>query len=773
LATSPEHSLMSNVPRPLTRFIGREDEIESIIILLLRDDVRLVTLTGTGGIGKTRLSIEVAHRMEQLEDWNVCFVSLAVATHADDAMPRIAIALGLWNTQTDDVVRRLIDLVQNEKTLLVLDNLEHIIDIASDLGELLAGTSNLTMLVTSRSPLHIQGEREYSVPQLTTPPPDSTVEPDSLLECEAVALFVDRARAINHEFAITPENGRAIVGICDRLDGLPLAIELAAARTRTLPPATLYARLDNQLGLLRSESRDVPERLRTIRATIDWSYELLSPTEQQTFRDISTFAGDFSLSAAQSILRLDEDETLDTIESLIDKSLLLSRLPLNDEPHFRMLTVVRQFGLEKLQESGEEHAVRLRQAEWAASFAEEMFIHLFGPQQKQALQQVDRLHETIRQSLLWSMDREEWNIAARIGANLWQYWDLYGYLSQGRHWLRRIIQQDRDWARDLIPQLYYGFGILAGSPDDAHENQRLAEAFLEKHEAEEDPRIKAVALNLLGLSRVTQLALRSARDAAEIWKETGDTIWYGLATGLAGRWAREAGDLELSEELSRKSYEILSEAGHVWGAALALLGIGRIHQLRGEIDQAAEIYRKGLADLANLGDRILVLRFLEFLMFIAADKGDLSRAIRIAGAANRLRETMGYHLRYRAEEATVRKFHDDARSRLGSEAFDQAWTTGYRYSIAQAIDDALAFSASEPASESAPGSSSVRLTRREREVLRRIVEGKTDQLIADELFVSYRTITTHVTNILNKLGANTRTEAATIAIRDKLITFES
>jgi predicted ATPase/DNA-binding CsgD family transcriptional regulator len=757
----------------LTRFIGRADEIDAIVNLLLRNDVRLVTLTGAGGIGKTRLSIEVARRMELLDDWNVCFVSLAVATHADDAMTRIASALGLWNSQPCDVVERLIALIENEKTLLVLDNLEHVLDIAGDLGQILGGTSNVTILVTSRSPLHIQGEREYSVPQLTTPPPDSIVEPDSLLECEAVALFVDRARAINHEFEITPENGRAIAGICDRLDGLPLAIELAAARTRALPPPTLYSRLDNQLALLRSEARDVPARLRTIRATINWSYELLSSAEQQAFRHISTFAGDFSLSAAQSILRVSENETLDSIDSLIDKSLLLSRDPFNDEPHFRMLTVVRQFGLETLHDSEEAHAVRLRQAEWAASFAENIFLHLFGSQQRQALQQVDRIHETIRQSLLWAMDQEEWEIAARIAANLWQYWDLYGYLSQGRQWLRLIIQQDRDWPRDLIPQLYYGFGILAGSPDDANENQRLGEAFLERHQDHDDPRIKAVALNLLGLSRVTQLALRSARDAAAIWQETGDTIWYGLATGLAGRWAREAGDLELSEAYSRKSYKILSEAGHIWGASLALLGIGRIHQLRGELDQAAQIYRKGLAELANLGDRILVLRYLEFLMFIAADTGNLTRAIRIAGAAHRLRETMGYQLRYQAEEATVRKFHDDARSKLGDAIFESAWSTGNRYSLAQAIDDALAISSSEREPELAPGSSTIRLTRRERDVLRRIVAGKTDQAIADELFVSYRTITTHVTNILNKLGANTRTEAAAIAIRDKHIEFES
>jgi predicted ATPase/DNA-binding CsgD family transcriptional regulator len=770
---SSAESYEDNLPRPLTRFIGREDEIELIVQLLARDDVRLVTLTGTGGIGKTRLAIEVARAFAANKEWDVRFVTLAATTSAEDALPMIAETLGLWNSQPPTVVPRLISHLRDEHVLLILDNLEHVIEIAGDLGEILSRTHGLKLLVTSRSPLHIQGEREYSVPQLSIPSNDAQWTVEGLSKCEAVALFVDRARAINHDFDLTEGNAAAIARICAQLDGLPLAIELAAARTRTLPPATLQARLDNQLSLLRSESRDLPARLRTIRATIDWSYELLSPAEQQTLRHISTFAGDFPLFAAQSILQMDEDETLDTIESLIDKSLLMSRQPFNDEPHFRMLSVVRQFGLEKLQESGEEHIVRLRQAKWAADFAEEIFIHLFGLQQRQALQQVDRIHETLRQSLVWVMDQEEWDIAARIAGNLWQYWDLYGYLSQGRQWLRTIVQQDRDWPQDLIPKLYYGFGILAGSPDDAHENLRLGESFLEKHQDAEDPRLRAVGLNLLGLSRVTQLALISARDAAEIWNETGDTIWYGLATGLAGRWAREAGDLELSDAYSRKSFEILSNAGHVWGAALALLGMGRIHHLRGDLDQAVAIYRKGLAELAELGDRILVLRYLEFLMFIAADKGELPRAVRIAGAANRLRETMGYQLRYQAEAAAVIAFHDNARSILGDTEFEREWSIGYRCSLRQAIEDALVIPGSQSVPAVITSPSSIRLTRRERDVLQRVVQGKTDQVIADELFVSYRTVTTHVTNILNKLGANTRTEAAAIAIKDKLVEFDS
>jgi predicted ATPase/DNA-binding CsgD family transcriptional regulator len=769
LETLLDPSVTSNVPRPLTRFIGREDEIQSITQILRRDDVRLLTLTGSGGIGKTRLSIEVASQFEAQSDWSVRFVTLAAVRNPDDALTRIASALGLWNSQPGEVIERLVNLIRHDRILLVLDNLEHVLEIASDLGRLLSGTESLTILATSRSPLHIQGEREYSVPQLTIPDSTRDLAPLPIMECEAVSLFVDRARAINHDFEITENNAAAIAGICIKLDGLPLAIELAAARTRTLPTSTLLARLDNQLGLLRSESRDLPERLRTIRATINWSYELLTIEEQAAFRKISIFSGDFPLSAAHSLLGLSEDETLDIIESLVDKSLLLSRKPFREEPHFRMLSVVRQFGLESLDSHEESHEVCLNHAQWAASFAEGIFPHQFGRNQREALGQIDRVHETIHQALVWSIDNQEWLLAARIAAHIWQYWDLFGYLSQGRKWLHTIILQNVQWPSELIPNLYYGFGILAGSPVDAHENRRIAEALMARIDGTSDVRLRAVALNLLGLSRDTDLALASAREAAEIWKLTGDTVWCGLATGLAGRWAREAGDLEMSDRYSRESLEILSEAGHVWGIALALLGIGRIHQLRGEIEEAMTLFQRGLTELQVIGDRILVLRYLEFIMYVKDHYGDLISAVRTAGAATRIRDTMGYQLRYKAEERTFNQFRERCRQKLGDERFNEEWSTGYQLSFQQAIEQAMVPPSSGPAVASAGGAKLSGLTPRERDVLQRIVQGKTDQAIADELFVSYRTVTTHVTNILNKLGANTRTEATAIAIRENLI----
>ena len=767
MAVSRDSENAAALPRPMTRFIGRQDEIESILALLRREDVRLVTLTGPGGIGKTRLAIELANRMALDPAWTVRFVSLATVTTVDEAIVGIAASLGLWNSHQSDAIVRLSTLLEQEPVLLVIDNLEHVIDIAGDLAALLGATTQLKLLATSRSPLHVRGEREYSVPQLTIPHFSDATERATLLQSESVELFIDRAESINHSFDVDEHNAQAIAAICKRLDGLPLAIELAAARTRALPPIALLSRLDNQLEMLRSEARDVPPRLRTIRATIDWSYRLLTSEEQQALRSLSIFSGDFSLSAATAMLMRDELETLNTLESLIDKSLLLTREPFQEEPHFRILSVVRQFGLEQMETAGELDNVRERQAAWAGEFCESLFDAQLAAEQHDVFQRIGRVHETITHSITWAIANQRWELAARIGANLWQYWDISGYLHQGRGWLRALIEQDIDWPDELVPKLYYGFAILAGNVDDAHENERVAEILLQRYADSTDIRIKATALNMIGLCRKPEIALEASQAAARLWQEAGEPVWHGLAAGLAGRWARELGDLDLSESCSQQSFDVLSAAGHLWGKSLALQGIGRVHHLRGDISEAEKIYRQGLAELEPLGDRILVLRYFEFLIEIAAHHGQWERAIQLSGAATRMRELMSYDLRFNAEAEASRRLHAEARRQLGDDQFESAWHVGRKRSLEASIRVALL--ERPPASESAPPRSDGLLTRRELDVLRLIVAGKTDQTIADELFVSYRTVTTHVTNILNKLGVNSRTEAAAIAVRTHLI----
>jgi predicted ATPase/DNA-binding CsgD family transcriptional regulator len=760
----------TSLPRPLTRFIGRQDEIDTLMSLLEREDVRLVTLTGPGGIGKTRLAIEVARSMARNPAIDVRFVSLAAIENGQDAVLRICGALGLWNCQYGDAVPRVIELLKDDRVLLFVDNLEHVIDIASDIASLLSRTSRIQILATSRIPLHIQGEREYSVPQLSTISEDPENTPASSAPVsEAVELFVDRVRSIDNSFSLDMENLPIISAICDQLEGLPLAIELAAARTRVLPPSVLLARLENQLDLLRTSGRDVPARLRTIRATIDWSYQLLREDEQQALRRLSVFQGNISLSGAAVVLHTTDDETLDVLQALIDHSLLRSRDPVGDEPSFLMLTVVRQFGLEKLNESGELVQTRLDQAEWAAKFCESLFHEQLAANQHNVFWRIRYVHDSIRQAVLWAMENGHWILAARIAGNLWQYWDISGHLQQGRSWLRQIIQQDVEWPQQLVPRLFYGFAILAGSDADAHENKEVGNWLLQKYGHLDDIRIRATAANALALCRESQLAFDSAVEAMHLWEQAGEAVWHGLAAGLAGRWARELGDLDASERYSRRSWDVLSEAGHHWGASLARQGIARVHHLRGDIDTAEVEYRKGLQELASLGDRILVLRYFEFLLEIAAQRAQWERTARLAGAASRQRTLMGYQLRYQQEAEASRQLHDKALEALGPERFEEAFSSGASLTLDDSV--ALALDREERDQKRLADSNDLDtpLTRREIQVLGLIVAGKTDQEIADELFVSYRTVTTHVTHILNKLDADTRTEAATIALRTGLI----
>jgi predicted ATPase/DNA-binding CsgD family transcriptional regulator len=765
---SLKQTLSTNLPRPLTRFVGRDDEINTLMEMLCRDDVQLITLTGPGGIGKTRLSVEIARRFADSGEQNVYFVSLATVPSVEDAMSTIAETLGVWDTQKGNLVQRSVQILGDGPALLVLDNLEHVVEIAADIAELLFACPNLTILGTSRIPLHIQGEREYSVPQLTLVDTEAMPGLRELMQHESIALFVDRAGAINQGFTLTEENAPVVVEICARLEGIPLAIELAAARTKALPPAALLRRLDNQLRILRSDSRDLPNRLQTMRATINWSYELLEPDEREAFRYLSIFVGDFSLNAAAAVLQIDDDEAVDTVASLIDKSLLVRRDSFNEQPHYRILAVVREFGLEQLEASDERDIARQRQAEYLAGLLEHLYPDQFNQNQATVFNLLDRKHENIRQTLAWLVETEQWELAARIAGRLWQYWDVRGYLAEGSRWLNLLISQEFDYPASLLPDLYYGCAILVGSREEAVQNEALAEKLSKVSDATGDRRVLATVNNLRGLSADPEVSLQGSVAACELWLALGETVPAGMSAALACRWARESGQMDLADEYAQISYDILKDTGHYWGLALALLGIGRALQLRGQLEQATVRLKEGLELVQKVGDRIAVLRFLEYLFEIAAAWSQNELAIKLAAASTRMREIIGYGLRYPAEQAAFERTLAEIREKLGEELSEVLWDEGRRLNVEQAIKVAHSLEPGNKAKHEEIGGSLFHLTNRERDVLRLIVEGKTDQAIADELFISYRTVTTHVTNLLNKLGANSRTEAAAIAIRKNL-----
>jgi predicted ATPase/DNA-binding NarL/FixJ family response regulator len=759
----------ARLPKPHTRFVGRSDEIETVAELLQRADIRLITLTGPGGIGKTRLAIEIASQLANAADWSVSFVSLATVLHTEDAIPAIADALGVWNVQSGQHVQRISAMLDGDRTLLVLDNLEHVVDIAVDLGALLVDCPALTVLVTSRIPLHIQGEREYSVPQLILADPDRDVEPETLLTHESIELFVDRAQAVNHEFALEESNAKTVAQICARLEGLPLAIELAAARTKVLPPAALLTRLDNQLQILRTTSRDLPDRLQTMRSTIEWSYDLLPPDEQRALRCLAVFAGEFTLDGAEAVLQPSASETVDSIATLIDHSLVISRGHLDGKPHYRILKVVREFGLEQLELNDDVDRLHLQHAEFFAQVAGNSFAGQFSAKQADVFRTLDRMHDNIRQALNWATGAERWELAATIAAHLWQYWVVRGNFAEGRRWFTCLLDQDVDYPLDLLPELYFGFAYLAGTPEELMQNPEMAGRLLRIGDATGDHRVRATGMLLSGIRPWDTNGMDDSLAAIDLWIKLDEPIWAGRAASEVSRLAREVGNIDMAETYAYQACNLVQDTEHIWAIAQTNTGVGRILYLRGKTKEAMSRFKYALSLISPIGDWVLVFRVLEIMIDIAGAQQRHTSVVRLSAATAQMRTLIRYDVRSSFEQATTDARLAQARSALGEDVFETEWSVGRQFTLDQTIAEAMEIEHHMPERTATTAAGTLRLSPREIDVLQQLIKGRTDQEIADDLFVSYRTVTTHVSHILNKLGANSRTEAAAIAVRDKLI----
>ncbi|MDP9371880.1 MAG: protein kinase, partial [Chloroflexota bacterium] len=431
-----------NLPAPPTPLIGRGRELESLQDLLLDPDVRLVTVTGPGGIGKTRLALEAARQAAEEFAGGVCFVPLAAIRDPQFVMPTVARMLEVDEVAGRPMVEVLGHALRERDLLLVLDNLEQVIEAAGDLGSLLAACPRLAILATSREPLHLRAEHVVATPPLAVPPLGQRgslahLGAQAAGRYEAVTLFAERARAVRPDFALTDANASVVAALCARLDGLPLAIELAAARSRHLAPAALLARWERRLPLLAGGPRDLPERQRTLRDAIAWSHDLLTPAEQALFRRLAVFAGGFTLEAAEAVCLPPDDERTaiaDGVWALADKSLLRREDAPDGEAHFGMLETIREFGLEHLAASGEETAVRQAHAAYVLALVERAEPALTGPEQGIWFDRLEIEHDNLRAALAWTLDRRAADVALRLGAAPWRFWSARGYLAEGRGW---------------------------------------------------------------------------------------------------------------------------------------------------------------------------------------------------------------------------------------------------------------------------------------------------------------------------------------------------
>jgi predicted ATPase/class 3 adenylate cyclase len=493
----------NNLPLQPTPLVGREKEVSEVCDLLRGEATRLLTLTGPGGTGKTRLALQAA--ADLLEDFSdgAFLAQLATLTEAELFFSAVAETLGVKETGDQPLKEILKDYLHERRLLLVLDNFEQVLGAAPTVTELLTAAPGLKVLATSRTPLRLYGEKEYAVPPLSVPDVRHLPDLKTLSQYEAVRLFIERAKSAKVDFEVTDESAPAVAEICVRLDGLPLAIELAAARIKMLPPKAMLKRLGSRLKLLTGGARDLPERQRTLRATIEWSHALLDEGERVLFGRLAVFSGGRTLEAIEAICDAERDlpvEAFDGVSSLLDKSLLRQEEGPNGEPRFVMLETVHEFAREKLQESKEAEEIKRVHAQYFLTLAEQAFPELRGPDQLEWLERLEAEHDNMRAALSWALEHKQVELALRLGSALWWFWWMRGHNSEGRRWLEQALAMDGRGSPEVRAIALAGAGALASEQGDLDRAKEACEGGFEllANEAREASETKLNLLSCLG-----------------------------------------------------------------------------------------------------------------------------------------------------------------------------------------------------------------------------------------------------------------------------------
>jgi predicted ATPase/class 3 adenylate cyclase len=635
------------LPAQPTSFVGREREVAEALSLL--DGTRALTLTGPGGTGKTRLALRIAAESAEAFRDGVVFVALSALEDPSLVASTAAAALGVKEEPGRPILASLSERLAGMEVLLVLDNYEQLLGAAALVGELLAAGPGVRILVTSRAPLRVAGEHEYQVRPLALPDPGAGATPEELATSEAVALFVERARAIDPRFALTDENAGAVAEICTSLDGLPLAIELAAARTRVLSPHALLERLGTSLPLLTGGPRDRPERHRTLRAAIRWSYDLLEPDGQAMFRRLAVFAGGWSLEAAEAVCSprgADGLDTLDTLEALVEQSLVRPVGDASPEPRFRMLLTIREYGLELLAASGEERELRSRHALFFLAFAEAAGRELTGPHQTAWLDRLERDHDNLRAALRWAVESDQAETGLLIAAAIWRFWQLRDHLAEGEARLTELLEAPS--ASAATPARAAGATALASvvywRGDYAAARERYEEA-LALHAALGDAAAAADVGSSLGWVAAATGDWAAARrrfgQAAESARARGDRTRLGFALHGLGMSAHRDGDQPTARAALEEAVALLRASGDTFGLANALYDHGRVLVTEGDHDGGRASLLESLRRHAAAGDLSGIAFALDALSGLALEEGRAERSVRLAAAADGLRESLG------------------------------------------------------------------------------------------------------------------------------------
>ncbi|MEA2572919.1 MAG: hypothetical protein QOH93_217, partial [Chloroflexia bacterium] len=607
----------NNLPVQPTPFIGREKEVEAACALLQREAVRLVTLTGPGGTGKTRMAVQIGEQMLLDFRHGVFFVALASITDHTLVAGTIAQTLGIMEGANRPIIEGIKAYLRDRHMLLILDNFEQVVDAAPVVADIMTGAASLKVLVTSREILHLRGEHEFPVPPLTMPDTRHLPPVERLTQYEAVRLFVDRAMSLRPDFQVNEENAAAVAEICASLDGLPLALELAAARIKILSPEAMLARLQDQdagegkarLKLLVGGHRDLPTRQQTLRNTIGWSYDLLDEAERTLFRRLSVFAGGRSFEAIEAVCNAHAALPIDPLEgvaSLVDKSLLRQGAGPGGEERYLMLETIQEYAREKLEESGEADALQQEHAAYFLQMAERAEPQLRGSRQAEWLERLEAEHDNLRAALKWDIEQGHPEEALRLGAALVEFWKARGYLSEGRTWLEAALEIS-DAPTEARARALMAAGNLASAQGDyARASSVLLESLELFRQSGDKVRIAATLKNLGNDARLQgnyDAAYAYFEEGLQIARELGNRQEVGTMLGDIGIVAQSLGDQEGARTYYEESLQIRRELKDRRGIAMMLVNLGELARGSGDYDTAQTLYEEGLAIARELGDR--------------------------------------------------------------------------------------------------------------------------------------------------------------------------
>ncbi len=755
-----------NLPAARTNFVGREREMVEVKRTLAMTG--LLTLTGTGGSGKTRLALEVARDLVGVYPDGVWLVELAPVSEGALVPQVVAKALGVREVPGRSPTDMLVDALKEKRMLLLLDNCEHLVDASARLADALLGSCpHLKILATSREPLGVAGEAIWRVPSLSAPSTDRLPTTEELTRYDAVRLFLDRARLRLPDFGLTPENAPAVAELCGRLEGIPLAIELATARMGVLAVEEVAERLKDSLGLLGAGLRTAAPRQRTMRATLEWSYGLLSESERKLFQRLSVFAGGWTLEAAEAVgpNGIDQADVLDLLGRLVDKSLVVAEATASGGTRYRMLEPIRQYAREKFQESTEFASVHRRHAALFFAMAEEAEPELKGARQEAWLTRLEEEHDNLRIALSWTLEREEAQLSLRFGAALGGFWHMRGHLSEGKRWLEAALAKGDAPSVARVRALAKASWI-AWEQTELERAIALGEEGLKLARALEDEEGAAATLFNLGVAVMIRGELERAtahfEESLPLFRELGDK--WGLANSLdcLGLLTMFRGDYERAKALIEEGLAVSRESGDVYGSSLALNQLALMALLQRDYGRTQALCKESLELSRRSGMLHNVAFALHTSAALAGSRGQPVRSARLWGAAEALREAIGTAFSP-MEVRVYEPYMAAARDQIATTTWEAAWEAGRAMATEQAVRQAL--SEEQPASAKTCAPAAQRgseppggLTSRQREVAALVTQGLTNRQIAKELSISEHTVANHIAKILRKLGLGSRSQ---------------